>query len=386
VRKRFDVCAAVVSDLQYDARVWKEARSLAVAGYSVVVLGCAYDLSGPRRRRAEGVEVVEIPLGMRGKPSLPRRAQTLMRLWIEIIRTPARVYHAHNVHTAPPAWLASRLRRARLVYDAHELYGEGSDANLPRLAAIAGGRLERFIVRRSDAVITTNRFRAEVLRERHGAREVEVLANVPPLSLTVEPLDPGYPDGPVVLYQGGIYARSRAFRETIAALALLEEVSFAVVGFGRDSDIELIKTWAAEAGVSGRVHLFPPRPFDELVRTAAAATIGLVPIKPDTLNNALGDTNKLYEYLMAGLPVAASDLPELRRIVCQGDPAVGEIFDPSSPESIAGAIRRLLDDPRYAERRREARRLAVEQFNWEAEEVRLLDIYERFGLRKAAPR
>jgi glycosyltransferase involved in cell wall biosynthesis len=130
------------------------------------------------------------------------------------------------------------------------------------------------------------------------------------------------------------------------------------------------------------VSFLPPRPFEELVRTAAAATVGLVPVKPDNLNNLLGDTNKLFEYLMAGLPVVASDLPEIRRVVTAGAPPVGEIFDPSSPESIASAVRRVLADPdEYERRRREARRLAVEQFNWELEERTLLRMYESLGPR-----
>jgi glycosyltransferase involved in cell wall biosynthesis len=123
------------------------------------------------------------------------------------------------------------------------------------------------------------------------------------------------------------------------------------------------------------VHLLPPRSFDELVRTAAGSSVGLVPIKSNKANHRLGDTNKLFEYLMAGLPVAASDLPEIRRVVTQGDPPVGELFNPDSPKSIADAIRRVLSDPAYERRRLEARRLALEKFNWEIEERRLIGRY-----------
>lgn len=179
------------------------------------------------------------------------------------------------------------------------------------------------------------------------------------------------------MYQGGIYARSRAFREVIAAVSQLD-VHLVIIGFRRADDVELVERWAEEHSVSDKVHLLPPRPFDELVQTAAAASIGLVPVKADNLNNYLGDTNKLFEHLMAGLPVAASDLPEIRQVVVQGDPPVGEILDPESPTSIADAIRRVLCDPStYALRRKEARRLALERFSWDLEEVRLLALYER---------
>jgi glycosyltransferase involved in cell wall biosynthesis len=380
LKRDYDVCAAVVSDLSFDARVWKEVRSLRRAGYRVRLIGCGYELPHPRRSSVDGVDVLEISLGSRaGGVSVVRRARTLLRLWLEIARTRARVYHAHNIHVGPAAWLASRVRRRALVYDAHELYGESTaDALLSRLAARLSGYAERFMVRRSDFVITTNVSRAEILKERHGRSSIVVLANVPERRDRVEPLDPGYPRGrPVILYQGGIYARTRAFEQTIAALTMLEEAEFVILGFGRDDDLALIRGWAAEHGVEGRVHLLPPRPFDELVRTAAAATVGIVPILTFDAATHTGDTNKLFEYLMAGLPVAASDIPEIRRvIVTGGDPQPGELFDASAPMSIAEAIKRILEDPsEYAQRRKVARALALERHNWNIEEGRLLDIY-----------
>jgi glycosyltransferase involved in cell wall biosynthesis len=81
---------------------------------------------------------------------------------------------------------------------------------------------------------------------------------------------------------------------------------------------------------------------------------------------------------MGGLPVIASDLPEIRRIVTMGTPQVGELFDPSSPTSIATALRTVLGDPRQlAARRGQARRLAEEHLNWGIEERRLLTLYDR---------
>lgn len=379
---RYDVCASVVSDLPFDARVWKECRSLARGGRSVALLGCAYGRDDLRRRTEDGVDVLEIPFGWRDRPkSVTRRVRTLLRLWWEILRTPARAYHAHNVHVAFPAWLSARLRRAHLVYDAHELYGEPDDESLKsKLLARGNGMIEAFMVKRSDAVISTNPSRAAVLTEKHGRADVAVVQNVPQLQEEVTAIDPGYPAGrDVLLYQGWITAESRAFRETVLALRELPDVDFVILGFGHESSREQIAEWAREAGLEDRVHFLPPRPFDELVSTAAAATVGLVPIRGDWgINQYLGDTNKMHEYLMAGLPCVASDLPEIRRVIEAGDPPVGELFDPTSPESIARAVKGVLDDrDLYEARRREAQRLSRERFNWTVEERGLLEIYDR---------
>ena len=379
MRKTYDVCCAVVSDLEFDARVWKEVRTLSVAGYRVMLVGCCYERSGRRYAAGESVDVVEVSLGSRnGKVSVLGRMQTLARIWIEILRTHAHAYHCHNIHVGPPMWLASRLRNKPLVYDGHELYGAPRRRTLPSaLAALPGRAVEGAMVRSSDAVVTTNTLRAGVLERRWHVSGVHVLGNVPAPVPDVEPLDPGFPTGvPVLLYQGGLYPRGRAYRESIEALRYLRDLHFVILGFGRASDFALVRSWAEAASVSPRVHFLPPQPFDALVHVAAAATVGIVPIKPIDLSSYTIDTNKLFEYLMAGLPVVASDLPEIRRVIASGTPAPGELFDASSPKSIARAIARVLADPHeYEARRREARRLALEQFNWGVDERRLLALY-----------
>ena len=170
-RRTYDVCAVVISDLAYDARVWKQVRSLSAAGLTVRLIGCAYEIDAARYRRQDGVDVIEVPLGSRaGRISRTARARTLLGVWREVLGTRARVYHVHNVHPAPAGIVASRVRRTRLVYDAHELYGEPTDSSLgARAAARLAFLLERLMVRSADFTVTTNPSRAYVLSARHGA-------------------------------------------------------------------------------------------------------------------------------------------------------------------------------------------------------------------------
>jgi glycosyltransferase involved in cell wall biosynthesis len=380
-QRQYDVCAAVISDFQFDARVWKEARSLATDGRSVAVVGTVFDIRRTQRRRdPSGVEVCEVPIGRRSsRRSRLRRASALMRVWLEVLSTNARVYHAHDIHVTGAAWLASRLRRAILVYDAHELWSEPWAPGMKaKVAARVSALLERLMMSASDAVITTNQSRSEVLRRKYGRDGIIVLTNVPLLDETVTPRDLGFPpDKRIILYVGRINAEGRAFRETIRALHMLDErVALVVLGFGWESERERIRAWAREEGLEDRVRLLPPLPYDEVAGAAAAAAVGLVPIYGAPLSNALGDTNKLHEYLMGGVPVVASQLPEMEWVVKAGDPAVGEVFDPYSPESIAEAIRTVIDDPRYLERRAQARQLATEHLNWGHEERKLRALYD----------
>jgi glycosyltransferase involved in cell wall biosynthesis len=388
--RQYDVCASVISDLQFDARVWKEARSLAGAGRSVSLHGPAFDIErAGRRRDASGVEVHEIPFGKRrGGKSYVRRVSTLIQVWAAVLRTEARVYHAHDIHVAPPSWIASRLRGARLVYDAHEMWAEPQSPGLrARITALGAALLERLMVTSSDAVITTNDSRAQTLTQRYGRTDVTVLANVPFLTETIDATGTTGANGKrTILYVGRISAKGRAFLETIQALRDLDDdVELVIIGFGWESQRDQIREWARDLGVARRVHLLPPMPFDEVAVAASAAYVGLVPIYGESLNHRLGDTNKLHEYLMGGVPVVASDLPEISRVVRMGQPQVGELFDPRSAESIARAVRKVIDDPRYQERRAEARRLAEERFNWTIEERKLIALYARILGERPAP-
>jgi glycosyltransferase involved in cell wall biosynthesis len=378
------VCAAVVSHLPYDARVWKEARSLVAAGFEVDLIGMRYRIDAPQTRVENGVRVTELPFGEshgQHSASVLGRARVLLRLWIRILRTPAEIYHCHNVHVAPPVLAAAALRRAEIVYDAHELYGEiKPGAGLgSRISARLTRLVEALVIGRARRVITTNVSRAAVLAERYPRAEVVSVGNVPQLVDDVEPLDPGFPQGvPKLLYQGGIYAEARAFEATIAALALMPEVHLCILGFGRDRDKLLIGEWAERHGVAERVHLYGPVPFDDLVRVAAAATVGIVPLRNISMNSYLGDTNKLFEYMMAGLPAVGSDFPEVARVLHAGDPRPGETFDPESPASIAAAVEKVLSD-RYEQRRERARELAVGEHNWRHEERKLIACFTRDG-------
>jgi glycosyltransferase involved in cell wall biosynthesis len=374
--RRYDVCSVVVSHLPHDARVWKEARSLAADGRSIQLIGLRYGIDRPRRTDEGVLAVTELPFGERGEGTALRRAAIMLRLWLAVLRTPARVYHCHNIHPAPAVLIAARLRRAIIVYDAHELYGEPpADAGrASRLAACLARIAEGAIARSAAIVITTNRSRADVLAERHGLASVEVVGNMPPRVEDVTPHDPGFPDAPVLLYQGGIYAEARAFETTIRALRHLPGVHLALLGFGRPRDLALIDAWAQRYEVADRVHLLPAVPFDELIGIAAAASAGIVPLRNISQNSYLGDTNKLFDYLMAGLPTIGSDFPEVARVLRSGDPPVGEPFDPEDEHSIAAAAAAVLGEANGG-RRESARRLALERYCWEHEERALLGAY-----------
>jgi glycosyltransferase involved in cell wall biosynthesis len=81
----------------------------------------------------------------------------------------------------------------------------------------------------------------------------------------------------------------------------------------------------------------------------------------------------VLEAMARGVPVACSDASSLPEVA--GDAAL--LFDPRSPEQLAGALRRLLDDDGLRERLREAGRARAREFTWERTARMTLDVYAR---------
>jgi len=109
----------------------------------------------------------------------------------------------------------------------------------------------------------------------------------------------------------------------------------------------------------------------------AAADVSAMPIEPTTLNHRLTTPTKLFDAMGAATPVVASDLPGMADIV--EATRTGVVCDPTSPASIAAAIRAVLQQPAadLAAMRERARRAADETYNWDRQATALFEVYAR---------
>src|SRR5690606_40482492 len=90
------------------------------------------------------------------------------------------------------------------------------------------------------------------------------------------------------------------------------------------------------------VRFIPTVALPELPSYTASADIGVQPIENTCLNHYTTDSNKLFEYVQAGLPVVASDLPEIRRVVREHD--LGVLVPEGNSVALAAALRDLVGD------------------------------------------
>jgi glycosyltransferase involved in cell wall biosynthesis len=373
---------AVVSDLTTDARVRREAAALSSAGHDVTVIGFSYSVA--TLPSANGVQFVLRhfpPRGVHRWRRLLGAGIFFLRVSRLILKTDADAYHAHNHHLAFPCLAAARRRRVPFIYDAHEMYREFQHASGVRLIV---SNIERTIWRHANATITTNDYRRRYFEFVYGPPSSTVLANVPPLLDGVKTIDLrgelGIGTGePILLYQGGISHEDRCFDMVARALEELPEWHWIIIGFGQPTALEQLRVILRKSNLEARTHILPSVAADELPSYTPSGDIGLIPLRLTHLTNYLGDTNKMFEYMKAGLPSVGSDFPEIRRILVDGpDGPCGSVFDPNDWGSILRAIRQTIANREEMGLR--AENAARNRHCWNLEQQKLVALYDRISL------
>ncbi len=360
------------TDLRYDFRIYREATALAAAGHRVSVVASLFH-AGPSPAW-EGITIVGLPVNR--ARSLRHTYPSFWRRATQALKTVApTAVHGHDLDALWPAARVAQQLRAPLVYDSHELWTEQSSL-LGRPHVRAFWRLlERRLIRTADHTITVSQPIADELQRRYRLRAVGVIRNLPPYRapLAGDPLRPALglaPSRPVVLYQGG-FLTENGLAEVIAAAPGFGDAALVLLGDGPDED--RLRRLVAQAGLEQRVLFHPRVPFAALHAYTCAADVGLCLIKGTCRSFAYSLPNKLFEYLMAGLPVLASDLPEMGRVVTEAQ--VGLVVDPLDPQQVAHGVRALLADPGQRARWRLAALAAARRFCWEEEAHQLLALY-----------
>jgi len=176
-----------------------------------------------------------------------------------------------------------------------------------------------------------------------------------------------------VLHQGAA-GPDRGCEALVRSLTNLPGVHVAFVGTGEPGYEERLVRIARAAGVEARIHLVENVSLPELLQYTADADVGVSLLQNTCDNHRLALPNKVFEYLVAGVPVLVSRLPEMERLV--GSLGAGWTVDPGSERELAAALARALDEapavrPRAAE--------ASGRLRWPREERRLTNLYARLA-------
>ena len=174
-------------------------------------------------------------------------------------------------------------------------------------------------------------------------------------------------DTPLVVYTGGLLAW-KGVDLAVDAARLLPEVQFVIAG-GMDADVaELRQRAAGLANV--RVDGFQPPA--RVIEYICAADVGLLPNRSTPAISARYTSPlKLFEYMAAGVPMVASDLPSMRALLEHGRDAL--LVPPDSAPELATGIRTLLEDSQTRYHMSKRLRIRAPRYSWDKRARRLLD-------------
>ncbi|MDQ1000301.1 glycosyltransferase involved in cell wall biosynthesis [Neobacillus niacini] len=286
------------------------------------------------------------------------------------------IYHSNDLNTLPQGWISAkwRLKPKKLIYDSHEVQTSRTGYSSP-----IHGKMEAFLLKKIDEMMVENDTRAKYNEDLYGFYP-HVVHNYPfkQLSQSNEKVDLheilNIPrNEKILLYQGGIQT-GRGLDKLIKAVPMFKEGVLVLVGDGKiKKDLqEMVK----EMNLEEKVKFHPKVPLEDLPKFTRNGYIGFQVLNNVCFNHYSASSNKLFEYMMAGVPVVACDFPEIKKVVDQEQ--TGITVDSHNPMEIADAVNKILSNPTLREKYSKNSFAARNSYNWEEEKQEFLNVYRKY--------
>jgi glycosyltransferase involved in cell wall biosynthesis len=315
------------TDVRVDSRILKELGALDEAGvYEVHAVGMAElgTVGGVDILYAAQVRSMRVFFrSMRWLPGHVRHVviylEMLLRVLVAALSVRPRLVHCHDAPLLPIAVLLAFLCRAKLIYDAHELE---SDKN-GQTALISRGTylLEKASWGGVDGFVTVSGSIMRWYETRFARKESELVLNSPVIAATAahspalverrfhQKYD--IPEERLVFVYLGLLVQGRGVEKLLQVFSA-QGVDAHIVFVGRGPLREMIERCGQE---NSRVHVHDAVPHDQVVALVKSADYGVCLVERVSLSDYYSLPNKLFEYAFAGVPVLASDFPDMRELV-----------------------------------------------------------------------
>lgn len=336
------------TDVRCDARILKEIEAVSVLDdVKVIAFGVDHDEGAAHSSVPSGVRIETIALRSRNWRWLHgavRHAFNLIELFARLlprlVASRPDVVHCHDTLVLPIGAVVKVLSGCALIYDAHELESEKNGQS--RFLSRATLLMESMSWRQIDLLVSVSRPILDWYSQRFGTKASILVMNSPAATPDCGFEKPterhfhlsfGIPEDKLVFLYLGILAPGRGIPALIEAFSNPAVRSHLVFVGYRD----MMGVKKASERVSN-IHVHPPVPHGQVVQLSRSADCGLCLIEDISLSDRYCLPNKLFEYAFAGLPVLASRLPEIDRVVREF--GLGMCCD-NDAESIGAAVREI---------------------------------------------
>lgn len=352
---------------RFDSRITNLSNSLREEGCKVSILGFDWFIS----QEDYSDEQTRIFAIKKSKFSLFFYLQFVYILVNELIRSNADIYFSEDLYTLPFVTTIAKIKKAKIVYNSREIYAHlGGLRNRPALQKIVK-LIEKYFIRKVDLVLTTGPLDSEYIEKLYKISDTLVVRNIPLYQQSVSKIDlrKKYninPDKLILIYQGVILP-GRGLRQIISAVAKLPKTVLIIFGEGEQKNNFL--DLAKKLDVHDRVIFAGTIDQKELINYTAGGDVGISLIENISISYYHALPNKLFEYIMAGLPVLCSDLPQMKKII--DDYKVGESINIENEGNIFTTLNNWNEDPNLLDTYRKNCVKAAKELNWQEEYKRV---------------
>lgn len=372
-----------------DRRVLREVTALSSAGYTVNVF-CVRLPGLPEKEEKEAYTVYRI---FNQDIYDIKKERSVIKYMPAILAVQPDVLHCHDqsmLHLG--ALIKQKHPSLFLLYDSHELF-HAWPLNLSKqgdtMLFLKSWMVRHYQVFREkrnaryiDRLITVNQSLADNLRHYFRLRsDPVVLRNIPERkdyisdkTLLRKKFDLGENQKILVFIGSAIYPKTLNLEQLIAETADISDLTVIIISGEQGGKEEMIQ-WVKERGFK-HVYFHPLLNPDEIGPVLASCDVGLVPTwNRKDLSYWFALDNKLFEYMMSGIPVLATRQPEYLAIVEKF--GIGVCVDPDSPGAYAEGI---LDVLRRYDSFAKPIRQAKDTLNWENEKQELIRLYREIPI------
>ena len=286
------------------------------------------------------------------------------------------------------AWIFLRMQpihKRPVIYEVHEIFSTRPRDNRSLEPGEVQGvadrtrALEASVFAEADLLLPLTQACADIIGYSFQVPPERIVVVPDATTPPADELPPRDRDTRRVVYAGQLY-RWKGVDSLLAAMALLPEATLTVFG-GRgspdDPDLLACQARAQELGIGGRVEFRGFVPHAQVRAALAGAGAAVLPLPDNLMARYFTSPLKLFDYMAAGVPVVASDLPAVGEVLEDGDNAL--LVPPEDPPAMAAAIRRLLVNPGLADRLRRTAFEHVQAYTWDARAARIIEAFEGRG-------
>ena len=401
------VISIVLNPFTNDSRVLKENITLLNAGYDVEILALfkdgidglkeQEDVQGINVRRLRRNPMTNIKTKTTQKENIKNEGRikwfvrvtfniikkvlklfgvnlSLYKLFIQFAKEAkgADIIHCNDLYTLPMGVIVKKFynKDVKIVYDAHEFETEVN--GLKGRKKLFKKILEKLTISYADKVITVSDAIANEYAKMYNIEKPALVLNTPNYqkidkkNIFREEL--GIKDNQTIfLYQGG-FSKNRGIEILVDTFKNIKDPNSVIIFMGYGPLEDFVQESAKEYN---NIYFYPAVTPDVLLDYTCSADFGILFYENNCLNHYYCSPNKMFEYLMAEIPVIASSLYEMKRLVENN--SIGIVANENTSEGLQDAIENavVLDKVVLQENIQKVKKV----YNWEEQEKVLLDVY-----------